>query len=43
MHLTGGTAHPTGAWVTQAARHLLMDLAGHADRVAAGTASTLIR
>jgi len=32
VHLAGITAHPTGAWVTQAGRNLLMDLAEHAHR-----------
>jgi putative transposase len=30
VHLAGITAHPTGAWVTQAARNLLTDLDEHA-------------
>jgi hypothetical protein len=34
VHLVGVTAHPTGVWVAQATRNLLMDLDQRADRFA---------
>ena len=33
MHLAGITTHPTGAWVTQQARNLLMNLEGSGSRL----------